>query len=416
MSFVQKKNFQWKQKPRKQQNFKTTLTDQSQNYNGKKKPDSGGLYFVDKQTISQQTSVLKHLATSMGKNLISGKSVVNISLPVIVFDTESFLERLAAQFSYAPIYLENAGKEARAMNQFLNVVAFNVTSLHLGMGQNKPFNPILGETFQGKIDGNLIYLEQISHHPPISSLLYFGKEVKINATLEVCVNLYPNSAAAKIKGFYKAKFEKTQQEIWFTKPQFKVKNMLMGERFINAENKVIHINLKEQLYCEILFHPEKKSLLKGLFQKSKHPKDYYSGKLYRTTQAFIDKFKKLATINNNYDQLLTLFNPKTDAQKEIANLTGIWHQTLYVNDQLIWKLDNNKPYELVRQKNPLPSDGIYRLDSITWKSKEKKEAQQMKEFLENIQRNDRKLRADYEKIQMSLSKQAAKQQKISQKS
>lgn len=32
----------------------------------------------------------------MGKNLIQGKSVVNISLPVIVFDTESFLERLAA--------------------------------------------------------------------------------------------------------------------------------------------------------------------------------------------------------------------------------------------------------------------------------------------------------------------------------
>ena len=32
----------------------------------------------------------------MGKNLITGKSIVNISLPVIVFDTESFLERLAA--------------------------------------------------------------------------------------------------------------------------------------------------------------------------------------------------------------------------------------------------------------------------------------------------------------------------------
>ena len=41
--------------------------------------------------------------------------------------------------------------------------------------------------------------------------------------------------------------------------------MLVGDRFINAENKVIHINFKEALYCEIIFHPEKKSLLKGLF-------------------------------------------------------------------------------------------------------------------------------------------------------
>ena len=39
----------------------------------------------------------------------------------------------------------------------------------------------------------------------------------------------------------------------------------MGDRFINAENKVIFINMKEALYCEIIFHPEKKSLLKGLF-------------------------------------------------------------------------------------------------------------------------------------------------------
>ena len=59
--------------------------------------------------------------------------------------------------------------------------------------------------------------------------------------------------------------------------------MLVGERYINAENKVIHINFKEAIYCEIIFHPDKKSLLKGLFSKSKHPKDYYSGKIYKTT-------------------------------------------------------------------------------------------------------------------------------------
>ena len=40
----------------------------------------------------------------------------------------------------------------------------------------------------------------------------------------------------------------------------------MGDRFINAENKVIFINMKEALYCEIIFHPEKKSLLKDYFK------------------------------------------------------------------------------------------------------------------------------------------------------
>ena len=34
----------------------------------------------------------------------------------------------------------------------------------------KPFNPILGETWQASLsDGSQMYMEQISHHPPVSA-------------------------------------------------------------------------------------------------------------------------------------------------------------------------------------------------------------------------------------------------------
>ncbi len=34
----------------------------------------------------------------------------------------------------------------------------------------KPFNPILGETYQAQYSSGLqVYAEQISHHPPVSS-------------------------------------------------------------------------------------------------------------------------------------------------------------------------------------------------------------------------------------------------------
>ena len=42
-----------------------------------------------------------------------------------------------------------------------------MTTVHMAMAQLKPFNPILGETFQAKINDCLFYLEQCSHHPPI---------------------------------------------------------------------------------------------------------------------------------------------------------------------------------------------------------------------------------------------------------
>lgn len=45
------------------------------------------------------------------------------------------------------------------------------TSCQLAM--QKPFNPILGETFQGYLKGIPIYYQQTFHNPPISS--YFMK-------------------------------------------------------------------------------------------------------------------------------------------------------------------------------------------------------------------------------------------------
>ena len=39
----------------------------------------------------------------------------------------------------------------------------------------KPFNPLLGETWQAEMpDGSRIFLEQISHHPPISAFELLG--------------------------------------------------------------------------------------------------------------------------------------------------------------------------------------------------------------------------------------------------
>lgn len=51
----------------------------------------GGIIFINKKIIDQQSSVLKFVIKKIGKNLISGKSVLNISLPVDIFLPESNL-------------------------------------------------------------------------------------------------------------------------------------------------------------------------------------------------------------------------------------------------------------------------------------------------------------------------------------
>lgn len=70
----------------------------------------------------------------------------------------------------------------------------------------KPFNPILGETYQAFIDGCPIYGEQTSHHPPISSLLMVGREYFISANLEAKVEIGMNSASGTNFGEYHIAF------------------------------------------------------------------------------------------------------------------------------------------------------------------------------------------------------------------
>lgn len=70
----------------------------------------------------------------------------------------------------------------------------------MATAQLKPFNPILGETFQGRINGMPIYLEQISHHPPVSAFLMYGKDYKLVGGYEAHASLHANSCTASLLG------------------------------------------------------------------------------------------------------------------------------------------------------------------------------------------------------------------------
>lgn len=61
-----------------------------------------------------------------------------------------------------------------------NVVCFILGSSISFFQADKPFNPVIGETYQGIIDGCPVYGEQISHHPPISGILFYGRGYKIS--------------------------------------------------------------------------------------------------------------------------------------------------------------------------------------------------------------------------------------------
>jgi len=76
-----------------------------------------------------------------------------------------------------------------ALERLKWMVVFIITVGTTSICNDKPFNPILGETYQGLINQCPISLEQVSHHPPISSYFYVGRGYKAFGCIEPKIDL-----------------------------------------------------------------------------------------------------------------------------------------------------------------------------------------------------------------------------------
>ena len=108
------------------------------------------------------------ILSKLAKSISNGRGVVGISLPVRIFEPRSLIERITELWSFAPCFLSQAAKITNPLKRFKLVLAFVFSGMHMSVSHQKPFNPILGETYEGYYkDGTKIYVEHVSHHPPI---------------------------------------------------------------------------------------------------------------------------------------------------------------------------------------------------------------------------------------------------------
>ncbi|XP_072934551.1 oxysterol-binding protein 1 isoform X2 [Epargyreus clarus] len=109
---------------------------------------------------------------SIMKNCI-GKELSKIPIPVNFSEPLSMLQRLTEDYEYSMI-LDQAAKFTDPAQQLAYVAAFTVSSYATtACRTNKPFNPLLGETFECDRMADLGWRsisEQVLHHPPTSAL------------------------------------------------------------------------------------------------------------------------------------------------------------------------------------------------------------------------------------------------------
>ena len=296
------------------------------------------------------------------------------------------MEKLANNFTFAPHFLNKANESNDVFEQMKNTVTFFVTALLMATAQLKPFNPILGETFQARINGMPIYFEQVSHHPPISSFLLYGQQYKMIGKYEANASLHANSCTVNIFGSPRVIY-KNGAVIYCSIPCANIGGTSFGQRTFNYEGKMFAYEPNHMLVCEVTFNPDKKGLVGGLFSKQANPNDYFSGGIYQVTKECILNIQKVGVLNK-----FGGINMKEDVVKELCKASGIWHKYVDFGGVKYWEFGKCEAYELEYERNPLPSDSIYREDLIAWKSEDVQKSQIVKEKMENIQRLDRKLR------------------------
>lgn len=111
-----------------------------------------------------------------------GKDVLSVaSLPIWLFEPTTTLQRIGEIFEHGHRLLVLADNEPDPAMRMAYVAAFAVANYAGSERTLKPFNPILGETFEcvgggddegdGSSSNNRFYLlaEQVSHHPPIGA-------------------------------------------------------------------------------------------------------------------------------------------------------------------------------------------------------------------------------------------------------
>ena len=89
-----------------------------------------------------------------------------MAVPVYFNEPLSFLQRFTEDLTYNKVLVQAAESEDPLL-RLAYVACFAIsTYTHTSLRLMKPFNPLLGETFELEIDGLRVISEQVSHHPP----------------------------------------------------------------------------------------------------------------------------------------------------------------------------------------------------------------------------------------------------------
>ncbi|XP_015960727.1 oxysterol-binding protein-related protein 3A [Arachis duranensis] len=178
-----------------------------------------------------------------------------VTLPVIIFEPMTMLQRMAELMEYS--YLLDLADETEDPYMRLVYASSFFISVYFAYTRTwKPFNPILGETYEMVNHGGLTFIaEQVSHHPPMSAGHAENDHFTYDVTSKLKTKFLGNSVDVYPIGRTRVTLKRDGSVLDLVPPPTKVSNLIFGRTWIDSPGEMILTNLTTGDKVVLYFQP-----------------------------------------------------------------------------------------------------------------------------------------------------------------
>ncbi|XP_059296413.1 oxysterol-binding protein-related protein 3A-like [Lycium ferocissimum] len=178
-----------------------------------------------------------------------------VTLPVIICEPMTNLQKMAELMEYS--YLLELADECEDPHMRLVYAATWFISVYYALQRTwKPFNPILGETYELVNHAGITFIaEQVCHHPPIGAAHAENEHFTYDITSKVKSKFLGNSVEVYPLGRSRLTLKKSGVVLDLVPPPTKVHNLIFGRTWIDSPGEMILTNLTTGDKVLLYFQP-----------------------------------------------------------------------------------------------------------------------------------------------------------------
>lgn len=178
-----------------------------------------------------------------------------VTLPVIVFEPMTMLQRMAELMEYSYL-LDMADETDDPYMRLVYASSFFISVYYAYQRTWKPFNPILGETYEMANHGGMSFIaEQVCHHPPMSAGHAENEHFTYDITSKLKTKFLGNSADVYPVGRTRVTLKRDGVTLDLVPPPTKISNLIFGRTWIDSPGDMVLTNLTTGDKVVLYFQP-----------------------------------------------------------------------------------------------------------------------------------------------------------------